>query len=246
MRLMGSRSAGHGASPSRASPIRLLRAYPRWWRDRYEDEVAAILDARRPDVRARFDLVRGAFDARLQGADPGSMPGRAVGAALFAGGAWTIAGLASVGGPTPPDWPGYLESTMPVALAGVVALLIASLGVARLAWSSNAPSVELAVLATVVGHVAWAIALAVAMFGGPYGAVTAIAQSMAAIATAGLGHVLLRAGAHPVGEAVVVAGGVLLLPTPGAWLVAGGLWTAIGLWQYAAARSGDWPRAVRG
>lgn len=242
---MGSRSTGHVASPSRAVPTRLLRAYPRWWRDRYEEEVGAVLQARPPDVRAQFDLLRGAFDARLQGADAGSVPWRAVRAALIAGGAWTIAGIASVGGPTPPDWPGYLESTMLVALTGVVALLIASVGVARIAWSSNGLSLELAVVATVVGHVAWAIALALAMLGGPYGAVTAIAQSMAAIATASLGLVLLRAGGHRIGEAVVVAGAVLLVPTPGAWLVAGGLWTAIGVWQYAAIRSGDWPRAVR-
>jgi hypothetical protein len=127
-----------------------------------------------------------------------------------------------------------------------VAVLAASLGVARLAWSSNGPTVELAVLAIVVGHLAWAIALAVALLGGPYGAVTAISQSMAAIATGGLGLVLMRAGAHPVGGAVAIAGAVLLVPTPAAWLVAGALWTAIGLWQYAAARSGDWPRAVPG
>ena len=246
---MGSKATGHASSTprtSRAPGAGLLRAYPRWWRDRYEDEVAALMETRPPDLRARFDLLRGAFDANLQGREPGKAPRGAVTAALLAGGAWTIAGIASVGGPTPPDWPGYLESTLPVALAGVLSMLVAGLGVARLAWSSNGPTVELAVLAVVVGHLAWAVALAVAILGGPYGAVTAITQSMAAIATAGLGLVLLRAGAHPVGEAVVVAGAVLLVPTPAAWLVAGALWTGIGLWQYAAARSGDWPRAVPG
>ena len=246
---MASGSAGHASStprPARVPGTRLLRAYPRWWRDRHEDEVALLLEARAPDHRARFDLLRGAFDAHLQGRDPGIAPRGAVAAALIAGGAWTIAGIASVGGPTPPDWPGYLESTLPLAVVGAVAILVASLGVARLAWSSSGPPVELAVLAVVVGHAAWALALAVAIAGGPYGALTSITQSMAAIATAGLGLVLLRAGAHPVGLAVVIAGTVLLLPTPAAWLVAGALWTAIGVWQYAAARSGDWPRAVPG
>jgi hypothetical protein len=231
---------------SRAPLAWMFRAYPRWWRDRYEDEMSAVLEARPPDLRVRFDLLRGAFDAHLQGREPGKAPRGVVAAALIAGGAWTIAGIASVGGPTPPDWPGYLESTMAVAFAGVLTLLVASLGVARLAWSSNGATLELAVLATIVGHLAWAIALAMAILGGPYGAITAIAQSMAAIATAGLGLVLLRAGAHPIAEAVVIAGTVLLLPTPSAWLVAGALWTAIGLWQYAAARSGDWPRAIPG
>ncbi len=95
-----------------------------------------------------------------------------------------------------------------------------------------------------IGHVTWVAALVVAALGGPYGAVTAIAQTAAAIATIGLGLVLIRANAHPIGEAVVVAGAVLLLPTPAAWLAVGALWTGIGLWQVVAARSGDSPRAL--
>ena len=41
----------------------------------------------------------------------------------------------------------------------------------------------------------------------------------------------MRAGARPIGEAVVVGGAVLLIPSPAAWLVTGAVWTAIGLWQ---------------
>lgn len=237
--------------PSRATDresgivgARLLRAYPRWWRERYGDEMRALLEARPPDPRARIDLVRGALDAHLRGAAPD--PGGVVVVALIAGGAWTIAGVASVGGPTPPDWPGYLDSTLPIALLGAVAAMVASLRVARLAWASNGLALEVAVVATVVGHLAWVGALAVAVLDGPYGAVTAIAQTMAAIATTGLGLVLMRARAHPVGEAVVVAGAMLLLPTPAAWLVTGVSWTGIGLWQAAESRSGDTPRAVAG
>ena len=59
-------------------------------------------------------------------------------------------------------------------------------------------------VATVAGHIAWAAALVVAALGGPYGAVTAIAQTAAAIATISLGLALVRANAHPIGEAVVV------------------------------------------
>ncbi len=117
-------------------------------------------------------------------------------------------------------------------------------GLARRAWASNGLSLELALVATVVGHLAWAAALGLAIVGGPYGAVTAIAQSMAAIATVGLGVVLLRARVHPVGEAVLLAGCLFLLPTPAAWLVAGAIWTGIGLWQSAATRSDDSAQAV--
>jgi hypothetical protein len=235
MRLMPSTSAG------RSSVRRLLGLYPRWWRDRYGQEMTALLETRPPSARDRIDLARGAFDAHLRtGSGPRS--GRAVAAALIAGGAWTIAGVASVGGPTPPDWPGYLASTLPLALVGVVATLIALLAAARLAWSSNGPIVEVTVAATVVGYFAWAGALGVAALGGPYGTVTGIAQSLAAIATVGMGLILLRAGAHPVGEIILVAGTVMLLPTPAGWVVAGALWTGLGLWRVVEARSGDSPR----
>ena len=222
----------------------LLRLYPAWWRERYGDEMASLLETRPPDARARLDLVRGAFDAHLRNPEPGRGPGRTVVAALIAGGAWTVAGVASVGGPVPPDWPGYLESTLPLAVVGALAILVASLGVARIAWASSALSLELVVLASVLGHVAWAAMLAVAAFGGPYGAVTAIAQTAAALGTVGVGLALVRANAHPIGEAVVAAGALLLLPTPAAWLIVGAFWTGIGLWQAVEARSGDSPRAL--
>ena len=225
---------------------RLLRLYPRWWRDRYGDEMTALLEARRLRRRDRVDLVRGAFDAHLRGAEPGTTPGFAIVAALVAGAAWTIVGVASTGGPVPPDWPGYLEATLPIAVVGAVAILVASLGVARLAWPSNGARVELAVALTVVGDLAWIVALLVASLGGPYGAITSVAQSLAAVGTIALGLVLLRSGARPIGEAVIVAGAVLLIPAPAAWLVAGAMWTGIGLWQYAAARPGDSPRALPG
>ena len=232
------------SSAARSTGTGLLRLYPAWWRERYGDEMAALLEARPPDARARLDLVRGAFDAHLRSPEAGTGPRRGIAAALIAGAAWTIAGVASVGGPVPPDWPGYLDSTLPVAVVGAVAILIASLGIARLAWSSSGPILELVVLATIIGHIAWAAALVVAVLGGPYGAITAIAQTTATIATVGLGLALIRANVHPIGEAVVVAGAVLLIPTPATWLIVGAAWTGIGLWQVIEARSGDSPRAL--
>jgi hypothetical protein len=43
----------------------LVRLYPRAWRDRYESEFLALLEARPPSPTDRFDIVRGALDARL-------------------------------------------------------------------------------------------------------------------------------------------------------------------------------------
>jgi hypothetical protein len=48
----------------------LVRLYPRSWRDRYEPEFLALLEARPPSVRDRMDIVRGAVDARLDGGSP--------------------------------------------------------------------------------------------------------------------------------------------------------------------------------
>jgi hypothetical protein len=43
----------------------LVRLYPAAWRNRYEEEFLALLEARPPTVGDRFDIVRGAVDARL-------------------------------------------------------------------------------------------------------------------------------------------------------------------------------------
>ena len=44
---------------------RLLRLYPADWRERYGEEFLALLEARPPTLGDRFDIVRGALDARI-------------------------------------------------------------------------------------------------------------------------------------------------------------------------------------
>ena len=44
---------------------RLIALYPRAWRDRYEDEFLGLIADRPPTIADRFDIVRGALDARL-------------------------------------------------------------------------------------------------------------------------------------------------------------------------------------
>jgi hypothetical protein len=43
----------------------LIRLYPAAWRERYGEEFLALLEARPPTPGDRFDIVRGAIDARL-------------------------------------------------------------------------------------------------------------------------------------------------------------------------------------
>jgi hypothetical protein len=44
---------------------KLVRLYPKAWRDRYEDEFLALLEARPPTTRDMLDVVLGAVDAHL-------------------------------------------------------------------------------------------------------------------------------------------------------------------------------------
>lgn len=44
---------------------RLVNLYPRAWRDRYETEFLDLIEARPVSAMERFDIVRGALDARL-------------------------------------------------------------------------------------------------------------------------------------------------------------------------------------
>lgn len=53
----------------------LLRCYPLAWRERYETEMTAVLEEHRAGLATWFDLLRGAFDARL---DPAFAGGRNV------------------------------------------------------------------------------------------------------------------------------------------------------------------------
>ena len=50
----------------------LLRLYPRAWRERYGDELAALLEEQPATLLDRLDLIRGAIDARVHPQVPGT------------------------------------------------------------------------------------------------------------------------------------------------------------------------------
>jgi hypothetical protein len=221
---------------------RWLAAYPGWWRERHGAEMAAILEQRPPGWRDRADLVHGAFDAHLRGS--GGRPVVAALAALVAGAAWTMAGAAVLSLPSPPDWPGHVLETLPAALIGSAALVVAMVGLARRAWIGVTVGVEVALLVVVLTGIAWVAAFAVARAGGPYGAITGAGQTVAALSAVWLGVAMQRAGAHPYGTIIVVTGGALLLSGPLAWLALGALWTAVGAWTVIVERSGARPTGM--
>jgi hypothetical protein len=185
-----------------------------------------LLEARPIGRRGRFDLLRGAIDAHRHVSRPTRL---AVAAAIVAGATWTIAGAWTMAQPVLPDWPGYAEATLPFALAGVVAGLVATLSVAHRLGDSSGRAGELVLRLAVGGQVAWVLALALAIAGGPYGAITAVAASVGAIGLVGLGLASMRAGDAVVAPLLVGIGVAFLVPSPATWLVAGAAWTAVGI-----------------
>jgi hypothetical protein len=211
---------------SRISGARWLRLYPRAWRRRYETEMLAVLGARPVTNRVRVDLVRGALDAYLNPIFP---PSLALAAPLAAGVAWIAAGGAALAEPTPPDWPGYLLWTLPLGLIGAAASLWIVLVAGRRSGLRAPTGASAALLTALIGHLLWIAALVLALVGGPYGAITGAAQSIAVIGTIAVGFARWRAADHPMAEALLIAGGAMLVPTPAAWIVAGTALLSTGL-----------------
>jgi hypothetical protein len=216
-------------SPSRPAPAGawLIRCYPGWWRDRYADEVLALLEDRPAGWRDRVDLVHGALDAHLRG--EGRRSRVLVTPALLAGGAWTIVGAAGLGQAVPLDWPGYAVETLPLATLGALAMTIAQLGLARRAWPASTAALGALLAVLALAGLAWVVALALASVGGPYGAGTAAVQTLVGVAGAALGLAVLRVGASSEGLVLMMTAVALLIPAPAVWLALGTGWTAVGI-----------------
>lgn len=213
-------------------PSRLIRLYPRDWRARYETELTAVLDARPNGFGDRLDLLRGALDAHLHPRTPSLVPGIA---SITAGALWILVASAVLAEPVPPDWPGYLSWTLPLGLFGAVATTMATIAVAV---RDPGTSARVAIPVT-AGLLVWIAVLAVAVAGGPYGSVTGAAQAMAAVAVIAIGLDRVRRGDASIGQGVVLAGSAMLLLPPLGWLLAGAVWSVIGLTQLAGRSTAD-------
>jgi hypothetical protein len=207
----------------RTTATRWLRLYPRAWRERYGEELVDLVGRRDVDWHVRLDLARGALDAQLHPIDP---PHVGVVAPLIAGFAWILAGAITLLEPVPPDWPGYLAWTLPLGLLGALGSLRLLALVGRRSGLRAEPIAGPVLVVALLAHAAWIATLAIAVVGGPYGAITAATQSLAAVGTVAVGLLRARADDHPLAEAVLIAGGAMLVPAPATWIVVGAAWLA--------------------
>lgn len=215
-----------------------VRTYPAAWRQRYASEVLAVLDDRPPGWRDTADLARGALDAYLHPARPSRFVAIA---AVTAGAAWTVVALAALLEPAVPDWPGYLAWSLLPAVVGAIAGLAASAGLALRLGPIGGRLARLAVAVAILGQLALVTTLAIAAAGGPYGAITGAAGSLAGVGLVLQGTATVRASRAPDGIGLVLVGGGLLIPPPLAWVVIATTWTVLGVWlvvDTATARQG--------
>lgn len=216
---------------------RLIRLYPPAWRERYRDELDELLAARRPTIRDRFDIVRGALDAwlhpelivRAPRPDRGSTGAgaRRLGgaAAILGGGLWIIGGVTMHAIRTAPTLADQ-DSIEPwlILVAGAIVTAVAAIAMAASA-PQPANGSRVAARWMLIGAVVIGTPWPLLVFGF-YGY---------AAATAAYGVQWARAGGQPLAALLAVAALVLLLfntederalltiPLGLAWIVLGAL-----------------------
>ena len=106
--------------------------------------------------------------------------------------------------PVPLDWPGYLDEGLPLIIGAVAALLPVTVGLWLKLGDADGFFGRVGLVLSLVGHGAWLLALAAAVLRIEYGAITAIAATIAMVGTASLGVAL-------VGRARVLLGALVAL-----------------------------------
>lgn len=221
--------------------MHLIALYPRAWRERYGDDLLAILEAERPGMRARIDLVRGALDAHLHPPLPSPLP---VVATVTASALAATHALALAVQPVPTDWPGYLEDALPLAMGSVAALVPALFGLWLKLGDDDGAFGRVGIVLATVGHLAWLAALVAALAHVAYGPLTQAAASVAMAGTAALGIALAGRGRLLLGALLGAAALAGVAPPALGWPAFAAAWTGV-----AAALAVDFARrsdAARG
>jgi hypothetical protein len=210
---------------SRRPGATLIALYPVEWRARYGEELGWLLEASGLGLLGRLDLLRGAVDAHLHPRSPSPLPV----VATLTGGALAVAHATVIGAqPVPPDWPGYIEDALPLAMLAVVAFLPAIIGLWLKLGDGDGILGRLGIVIAIAGHLAWLAALAVAELRIEYGAPTAVTATVAMAGLALLGVALAGGGAPVPGVLLVTAALAGVAPPDLGWPVFGIAWSALG------------------
>lgn len=203
---------------------RYVGLYPRAWRDRYGDELEAVLEEDGLGLRTRLDLLRGAVDAHLHPVMPSPLP---VIAALSASAFAVAHALAIASQPVPTDWPGYLDEALPLVIASVLALIPAVIGLWLKLGDRDGPMGRLGLILATIGYGTWLIALIAAAARLTYGPLTAAAATIAMVGTAALGVALVGRSRVILGALVAAAALAGLAPPALGWPAFGAAWTGV-------------------
>ena len=212
------RPAGAGAA--------LIALYPRAWRERYGDELAAILEAEPPGLRARFDLLRSALDAHLHPPVPSPFP---VIAAVTASALASAHAIALAAQPVPTDWPGYIDEALPLVIGSVAALLPVLVAIWLRLGDADGVLGRLGIVLAITGHAAWLVALLAASARLAYGPMTAAAATIAMVGTATLGVALVGRARITLGMLLAAAGLAGVAPPALGWPIFAAAWTGVAL-----------------
>ena len=212
------------AAAARSRAARYVGLYPRAWRERYGDELEAVLEADGLGLRTRFDLVRGALDAHLHPRTRSPLPVVAVVSAS----AFAVAhALTLAAQPVATDWPGYLEEALPLIIASVLALIPGVVGLWLKLGDSDGALGRIGVILAVVGYVAWLVALLAAATRLAYGPLTAAAATVAMAGTAALGVALVGRARIVLGALLATAALAGIAPPALGWPAFAAAWTGV-------------------
>jgi hypothetical protein len=182
---------------------RLVRLYPRAWRERYEDEFLRLIEDRPPSLAGQVDIIRGALDARIHpqivDAAPEPMPWthRLPGVLALSAGLSLCLGVLGISFGPGPDW-GAAASFLSTS----VMLMLVSLPGDYLGLQRRRLIVAIGVFAGCI------VAANLLVRGAPatlFGSVAALVAVCGILATAAL-----RAGITPRGRWLAVVAGVLM------------------------------------
>lgn len=203
---------------------RYVGLYPRAWRERYGDELEAVLETERVSLATRLDILRGAIDAHLHPASRSRVP---IVAAVTASACAVAHAIGLAVQPVPTEWPGYLDDALPLLIASVVAMLPALVGLWLRLGDADGALGRVGIVLALVGHAAWLASLVAAAGHVAYGPLTAAAGGLAMTGAALLGVALVGHGRLVLGTLLAAAGLAGVVPPTFGWPAFAAAWTGV-------------------